>query len=192
MEINFDGLVGPTHHYGGLGIGNTASAHNKGLVSHPKASALQGLAKMKIMLEAGIPQGFLPPQLRPQLTAMRQLTGFQGTDSELLKNTLQNHPKKFSACCSSSSMWAANSATFSPSEDSADGKFHITPANLTSQLHRGLEGEQSLKILRNIFLGDRFVHHNPLAVAAKDEGAANHMRMFGDASAPGLQIFVYK
>ncbi len=30
VEVNFDGLVGPTHNYGGLAQGNLASAANEG------------------------------------------------------------------------------------------------------------------------------------------------------------------
>ena len=32
-EINFDGLVGPTHHYAGLSFGNVAST--KTVIMHP-------------------------------------------------------------------------------------------------------------------------------------------------------------
>ena len=41
-EANFDGLVGPTHNYGGLSDGNLASARNEGLVSSPRAGVLEG------------------------------------------------------------------------------------------------------------------------------------------------------
>ena len=44
VEINFDGIIGPSHNYAGLSLGNVASASNKGAVSHPRAAALQGLA----------------------------------------------------------------------------------------------------------------------------------------------------
>jgi len=47
QEANFDGLIGPTHNYGGLSDGNLASASNAGLVASPRAAALQGLEKMK-------------------------------------------------------------------------------------------------------------------------------------------------
>ena len=30
VEVNFDGLIGPTHNYGGLSDGNLASAKNAG------------------------------------------------------------------------------------------------------------------------------------------------------------------
>ena len=39
-EINFDGIIGPSHNYSGLSLGNIASTTNKGLVSHPRAAAL--------------------------------------------------------------------------------------------------------------------------------------------------------
>ena len=46
-EINFDGLVGPSHNYAGLSPGNLASARNAGAISYPRAAALQGIEKMR-------------------------------------------------------------------------------------------------------------------------------------------------
>ena len=57
-EINFDGFIGPTHNYGGLSLGNNASQDNSKQVSSPKDAALQGLKKMKFLMEESIPQGF--------------------------------------------------------------------------------------------------------------------------------------
>ena len=65
IEVNFDGLPGPTHNYAGLSVGNVASQSNFGEVSYPRAAALQGLAKMRTAMELGLTQGFLPPPLRP-------------------------------------------------------------------------------------------------------------------------------
>ncbi|MBA3527234.1 MAG: N-succinylarginine dihydrolase, partial [Sphingomonas sp.] len=42
VEINFDGIVGPSHNYAGLSLGNLASTRNAFQVSHPRAAALQG------------------------------------------------------------------------------------------------------------------------------------------------------
>ncbi|HEU0133483.1 MAG TPA: N-succinylarginine dihydrolase, partial [Allosphingosinicella sp.] len=64
-EINFDGIIGPSHNYSGLSLGNLASATNKGLVSHPRAAALQGLEKMRHNLRLGLAQGLLLPHRRP-------------------------------------------------------------------------------------------------------------------------------
>ena len=50
FEFNFDGLVGPTHNYSGLSFGNIASQINQGAVANPKLAALQGLEKMKALL----------------------------------------------------------------------------------------------------------------------------------------------
>ena len=40
-EINFDGIIGPSHNYAGLSRGNIASASNAGDVSQPRAAALR-------------------------------------------------------------------------------------------------------------------------------------------------------
>ncbi|MEM7711456.1 MAG: N-succinylarginine dihydrolase, partial [Pseudomonadota bacterium] len=53
-EINFDGLIGPTHNYAGLSLGNLASASNAGATSRPRDAALQGLRKMRLMLDLGL------------------------------------------------------------------------------------------------------------------------------------------
>ena len=39
-EINFDGIIGPSHNYAGLSRGNIASASHAGDVSQPRAAAL--------------------------------------------------------------------------------------------------------------------------------------------------------
>ena len=56
-EINFDGLIGPSHNYAGLSLGNLASTRNAGDVSQPRAAALQGLDKMRANLALGLAQG---------------------------------------------------------------------------------------------------------------------------------------
>ena len=40
-EINFDGIVGPSHNYAGLSAGNLAATSNAGQLSHPRAAALE-------------------------------------------------------------------------------------------------------------------------------------------------------
>ena len=57
-EINFDGIIGPSHNYAGLSLGNLASAGHAGNTSYPRAAALQGLAKMRHNLALGLAQGF--------------------------------------------------------------------------------------------------------------------------------------
>src|SRR4051794_41421658 len=83
LEVNFDGIVGPTHNYAGLSFGNVASQAHGGSVSHPREAALQGLAKMKFLHDLGVRQAVLPPQPRPDLGTLRRL-GFGGSDADLL------------------------------------------------------------------------------------------------------------
>ena len=84
FEANFDGLVGPTHHYAGLSVGNEASQNNRDGLSNPKKAALQGLYKMKALADRGFVQGILPPQPRPNLRLLREV-GFQGSDEQVIR-----------------------------------------------------------------------------------------------------------
>jgi succinylarginine dihydrolase len=192
-EINFDGLVGPTHNYAALAVGNLASAAHGMSVSNPKEAALQGLAKMKFMMDLGLKQGVLPPHERPFVPALRRL-GFGGSDSEIVEKAQRDAPLKLRACSSAAAMWAANAASVSPSSDTADGKVHFTAANLAAQLHRSIEADFTSRILRTFFPDPKyFAHHEPLYcnMQLSDEGAANQMRLASEHGENGIEIFVY-
>jgi succinylarginine dihydrolase len=192
-EVNFDGIIGPTHNYSGLSFGNVASTRSREEPSNPRQAALQGLAKMKALLELGVPQGVLPPQERPDVWTLRRL-GFRGSDARILEKTARRHPGLLHAVSSASAMWTANAATVSPSADSRDGRVHFTPANLSNKFHRSIEPRSTARALRAIF-GDfaHFAHHRPLPPGDHfgDEGAANHTRLCADYGAPGIEFFVY-
>jgi succinylarginine dihydrolase len=193
IEANFDGIVGPTHNYSGLSVGNNASSSNANLVSNPKQAALQGLNKMKFLHDLGLVQGIIPPQERPDLMILRQL-GFSGSDIQVLNKVAKQNPVLLKSCYSASSMWTANSATVSPSRDSQDGKIHFTTANLNHLFHRSLESQTTKSLLGAIFPDDRyFTHHNSLPSNRHfgDEGAANHMRICNDYGEKSKQVFVY-
>jgi succinylarginine dihydrolase len=193
FEANFDGLVGPTHNYAGLSIGNVASLNNAKNISSPKQAAKQGLQKMKSLSELGLIQGVLAPQERPDVYTLRRL-GFTGTDSEVISKAAKQAPAVLKAVCSASSMWTANAATISPSADTADGKIHFTPANLTNKFHRSLEPLTTGRILKAMFSDDKhFAHHQHLPDNDHfgDEGAANHTRLCSDYGSAGVELFVY-
>jgi succinylarginine dihydrolase len=192
-EVNFDGLVGPTHNYAGLSEGNVASKSNANCVSNPRLAAKQGLSKMLKLHNMGLIQGVLAPQERPDIATLRRL-GFQGNDAKVLDAAAKQAPSVLAACYSASSMWTANAATVSPSADSLDRKIHFTPANLSNKFHRSLEPETTGRVLKAVFNDpNHFVHHQHLNSNEHfgDEGAANHTRLCVNYEKQGLQIFTF-
>ena len=191
-EINFDGLIGPTHNYSGLSDGNIASKKNFFSVSNPKEAALQGLKKAKILINAGLNQGLFLPHERPFIPGLKKL-GFSGDNETILKSAYEYSKVLLSNFSSASSMWAANAATISPSPDTKDGKVHITPANLNTMFHRSLESDFTYTQCKLIFSDTCFVVHKPaLSISGYgDEGAANHLRISKTHEDKGFEIFVF-
>jgi succinylarginine dihydrolase len=181
VEINFDGIIGPSHNYAGLSFGNVASMGHGGEVSEPRAAALQGIDKMRSNLALGLQQGIFVPHPRPH----RQWLARVGTSIE------EAEPLIAANAMSASPMWTANAATVSPAPDTADGKCHLTVANLRTMPHRSHEWPATLAQLQLAFAGDAFVVHGPVPPAFGDEGAANHMRLAPRHDAPGVEILVY-
>ena len=181
VEINFDGIVGPSHNYAGLSLGNIASASHKGDASYPRAAALQGIAKMRGNMALGLAQGFLLPLPRPNGDLIRGLA-----IDETAPRQLQ------AAAWSASSMWTANAATVSPAPDTADGRCHLTPANLVTMPHRAQEWQDTQAQLAVAF-GDEehFTIHDAVLPAFGDEGAANHMRFCEGHGSAGVEVFVW-
>jgi succinylarginine dihydrolase len=180
-EINFDGIVGPSHNYAGLSLGNIASASHAGDPSYPRAAALQGVAKMRGNLARLGVQGFLLPLPRPN-RALEAALALDGSEPPQLR----------AAAWSASSMWTANAATVSPAPDTADGRCHLTPANLVTMLHRAQEWPDTRRQLEIAFGDDRhFAVHDPVPPSFGDEGAANHMRLCESHEQQGVEVFVY-
>jgi succinylarginine dihydrolase len=178
-EFQFDGLVGPTHNYGGLSPGNVASTTHEGEVSNPRAAARQGLAKAKFVRDLGVGQAILPPHARPSLFTLRRL-GFRGADEEVIAAAAKGDAFYLRLTSSASAMWTANAATVAPSRDALDGRVHVTTANLNEMFHRAIEPATTTRVLRAIFSDtSRFGVHDPLpgGVQLADEGAANHTRL---------------
>ncbi|HEX8447857.1 MAG TPA: N-succinylarginine dihydrolase, partial [Sphingomonas sp.] len=181
VEINFDGIVGPSHNYAGLSLGNLAAQGSAGRPSAPRAAALEGIAKMRANLALGLVQGILLPHPRPDGDWLAAL----GTDA------VTADPVLLANAMSASPMWAANAATVSPAADTADGRCHLSVANLLTMPHRAHEWPATRAQLRVAFADPAFVVHDPVPAPFGDEGAANHMRLSAGPDAPGVEIFVY-
>jgi succinylarginine dihydrolase len=182
VEINFDGIVGPSHNYAGLSFGNLAATLNAGSTAFPRAAALQGVGKMRHNVRLGLAQGILLPHGRPNRAWLASF----GTDLEGADEILR------AAAFSASAMWAANAATVSPAPDTQDGRCHLTVANLRTMAHRSHEWPATLAQLRLAFADSAFFAvHDPVPGTFGDEGAANHMRLCAGHEAAGVEIFVY-
>ena len=180
-EINFDGIIGPSHNYAGLSLGNLASTTHRGEISQPRAAALQGVDKMRANLALGLIQGVFVPQPRPARAWLVELgTDIADAEPEIAANAM-----------SASAMWAANAATVSPSPDTADGRCHLTVANLRTMPHRSHEWVATRAQLELAFADPAFVVHGPVPPAFGDEGAANHMRLAARHGEPGIELFVF-
>ena len=189
-EVNFDGLIGPTHNYGGLSLGNIASKSFQGRTSFPKQAAIEGLEKMRLCVRLGLKQGVIPPHPRPETRWLKRL----GMDAS---NPMTIPPEVFANAMSASNMWTANAATVSPSADTGDGKLHLSVANLSTMLHRSIEAPFTSMLLWAIFgvgkTNSKIVLHPslPYHYNLSDEGAANHVRLGASHGAPSVEIFVY-
>lgn len=182
QEINFDGIIGPSHNYAGLSLGNLASSANALNVSHPRDAALQGVEKMRHNLKLGLAQGLFVPLPRPDHEWLSDL----GTTVQEAPDSLR--PAAFSA----SAMWTANAATVSPAPDTGDGRCHFTVANLRTMAHRSHEWPDTHSQLRCAFAdAEHFRVHRPVPPAFGDEGAANHMRLASSHGGKGVEVFVY-
>jgi succinylarginine dihydrolase len=191
IEVQIDSLVGLTHHFGAHAHGNLASQSHGGQVSCPQKAALQGLEKMKWVMDQGGPQWVLPPLRRPRLDVLQQL-GFWGTNAQqLCANVWQDASHLLKAVSSSSFIWTANLGYVAPRLDTQDGKLHLSISNLNSHFHRQLEAEARFVQLQYIFQKGDVVIHPPVNYRGfEDEGAANHTRLEGPESGP-LHIFVH-
>lgn len=190
LEVNFDGLIGPTYN-DGLAAG-VAPSQRAGSTTNPRAAALAGLAKIRLARSLGLRQAVLPPHPRPNVDWLRRV-GFRGGDEQVLRAAAEGDGMWLRLCSNPSSMWAANAATVAPSRDTRDGRVHIGVANLQHMLHRSQEAEVTHAVLSAIFRDDKhFAVHEPLPAVSQlsDEGAANTLRLqVGER--PAVHVFAW-
>ncbi|MEH3160214.1 MAG: N-succinylarginine dihydrolase [Sphingomonas taxi] len=180
-EINFDGIVGPSHNYAGLSAGNLAATAHAGQVSHPRAAALQGLAKMRANLSLGLTQGVLQPHRRPDHRWLARLATTHGEAPPLLQ----------AQAMSASAMWAANAATVSPAPDTADGRCHLTVANLVTMPHRSHEWPETLAQLRLAFAHEAFAVNGPIPARSATRARRTTCGSRTITARAGVEVFVY-
>ena len=178
LELQVDGLPGPTLSHGGLAHGNLASQANAQSVSRPRSGARACLMKMRVVLDLGMPQAFLPPLIRPDI-ALLASCGYTQHDApaHLLRSA-----------SSTAYQWTANAGTCAPGSDTSDGVSRIVIANLAALLHRSREAVDREAQVR-AFFPITTIAALPSHVALGDEGAANHTRVVGPLGV--CHVFVY-
>jgi succinylarginine dihydrolase len=188
-ELNFEGIAGPTHMFSGLAEGNLASKTHAGKSSNPKQAALQCLDKIKRLYRLSFKEAIIPPQNR---FSEEILHYYQIKD---LKDDIQKiydrDPQLLRKIFSSSSMWTANAATFSPAQDCNNARSSITIANLLSNEHRKHEAKHNYKFFQKAFANSPSIKIHPALEIHPDEGAANHNRFALKHSSKGIEVFVY-
>src|SRR3546814_15709916 len=100
-EINFDGIIGPSHNYAGLSLGNLASAANAQHVSEPRAAALQGIEKMRHNVRLGLAKGIFVHLPRPNHECLSELAQTAEEAPDSIRTDALTAP----------STWAAQAAT---------------------------------------------------------------------------------
>ena len=103
----------------------------------------------------------------------------------------RGEPALAAAALSASAMWAANAATVSPAPDTADGRCHLTVANLRTMPHRSHEWPATLAQLRLAFADaalSRSTTRCRRRSATRARPTTCGLRRHGE---PGVEIFVY-
>ena len=138
---------------------------------------------MRANLALGLAQGIFLPHPRPNRALAGASSARTSTDAE---------PALAANAMSASAMWAANAATVSPAPDTADGRCHLTVANLRTMPHRSHEWPATLAQLRLAFARatrSRFTVRCRRRSATKARPTTCGSR--AAHGEPGVEIFVY-
>jgi len=171
VELNIDGLVGPTHNYAGLSFGNIASSGNKGAASNPKAAALQGLQKMRTLVSMGLPQAVMPPHARPLTHYLRTL-GFNGTDSIVHEKAWKANPSLVGNLMSASPM----------QQTKFPGRQTLEASKAVARLHQ-LDGASTLYLRQSAKAIDAGAFHNDVVCVTNGTVMFYHKDAFDDLTA---------
>ncbi len=136
LEVNFDGLVGLTHHYAGLSFGMKPLPVTvfRCLTRDWRRSRL---TENESPCRCGIPPGRDPADERPFIPVLRQL-GFSGSDEQYWKKLHARHRTGFPASAPLRNVGSqcGNDRAICRY---AGWQMHLTVANLNNKFHRSLE-----------------------------------------------------
>ena len=191
-EYNFDGLVGPTHNYGGLSPGNVASQRHGGQVCEPARGGAAGAREDALRRRARR----RPGRAAAAAAAVAADAARAGLRAARTRRSSRGRRARTSTCCGCARAprrcGRRTPPPCAPSSDTADGRLHLTPANLQQMFHRAHRGGDDARGARapSSRTSARFAVHAPLPGGGQfaDEGAANHTRLAVDGPAGGAPL----
>ena len=150
-EYNFDGLVGPTHNYGGLSVGNIASMAHEGSVANPRLAALEGWRRMRFVhANPGWGKGCcLRTNGQASSRCAARVCGQRRRSARC-----GSQPFRGRWCARSRAPRRCGRRTPRPWRRPATrriARLHVTPANLRELFHRSIEAETTERVLATIF-----------------------------------------
>ena len=161
-EINFDGIVGPSHNYAGPEPGQPRLDPQRAAGLAPARGGAAGHRE-----DARQPRASASPRASSSRT--RGPTG--GWLAELGATIESAEPLLAANAMSASAMWAANAATVSPAPDTADGRCHLTVANLRTMPHRSHEWPHDARAAARRLRGRAdFAVHGPVPAGVRRRG----------------------
>jgi succinylarginine dihydrolase len=161
-EVNFDGLVGPTHNYAGLASGNIASQRNKAKgIQSPRGRAA-GSGENEIPVRPGRPTGGAAAAAAPgrgRAAAAR----FQPAATRKVLRRLKQAPRFWPHAPAPRRCGRPTRRRFRRRPTRSTGGCISRRPILLSQLHRSLEAPTTARVLKRIFSDESlFAHHPPL------------------------------
>ena len=184
VEINFDGIVGPSHNYAGLSLGNLAATANAGSVAYPRAAALQGIAKMRHNLALGLAQGIFaaacPGPNHAWLTELGTTAPSASTHSA--PAACLGLGDVGGQCRDGLARPRHRRRPLPPDRRQSRAPCRTAATNGRRRWRSSASPSPTASISRCIA---------PVPPPFGDEGAANHMRLAPSHGAPGVEIFVY-
>ena len=136
FEVNFDGLVGPTHNYAGLSFGNVASLSNARSVSSPRSAAKQGLKKNEDFARNG--NGARCTRPTKSVLIFMHFAGsvLPVVTPKYSRKQRKRHLQYFKLVAQLQVCGQQMLQLFHPAQTRMMGECIFTPANLTNKFHR--------------------------------------------------------
>ena len=195
IDVNFDGIPGPTHNYAGLARGNLAAEKQRAATSRIRAKPrCRGSRKCARSPQRGYAAGRAAAARAARSSARCARSAFPAATP-----TSSRAPRATRRRCSPRARrprrcGSANAATVSPSADTADGRVHFTPANLVAHFHRSLEAPTTTRDpARDLRRPDALRRPRSVAgrAAVRRRGRGEPHAIRGAPGAPGVEFFVY-